>query len=119
MADTTSSTSTVSVAVSTAGSIVTSMIALANELLPALGLGSNQIVAAILTALEAVIPILVSAVPEMIDEVKAVIDAIKGSEYATPELIAQAETLATSVDAAWEAAKADYLANHPATEQGS
>ena len=85
---------------------ISTLLALVEGLLPALGVGSGSIVAEILKALETIVPIIAADATDFLQPIQNIIAALQSSGALTADQLTQLTALNTQVDAAFEAAAA-------------
>ena len=83
---------------------IQTLLALISGLLPLLGVGSSSVVAEIIAALEAIVPIIAANAQNFLAPVQAIIATLSGSGLVTAAQMATLRALDAQVDSAFEAA---------------
>lgn len=93
--------------------VIQTLLQLIQNLLPQIGVNS-RLVTTILNALIQLVPIAIQEAQDILPAIKNIIAALSANPATTTAQLATLQALDAQVDAAFEAAVAAYLANHPA-----
>ena len=83
---------------------IQTLLSMISGLLPALGVSSSSVVAEIIAALEAIVPVIVQNAPNFIAPVQAIIAELSGSGTVTADQVTTLQALDEACDNAFEAA---------------
>lgn len=97
-------------------SIVTAVLGLIEQLLPALGTSAAtaSLVTSVITTLEQLLPLMIDFIPTVYNTVKGIITALTADPTTTPDQLSKLQALDASIDAAFEAAAKDVDPDAPA-----